>query len=328
MTQFLGYLDIVAAGNTTFKTSSAGMQGLIIGNESGYSATIALDGTAFNKSLYPGTVDFFPVGTGFSGTVKIKTEGRLNNVALWPSSYLQFDAVGYAEKVNTGVYPLTLPRLTNIGNNVPVSTSTNAVTAEGAAINTEVIDIGPVGNLKVIDIFNDHFIWSVVQAGVAHQILKGNIAGNPLQIGQAGDVSEVLGKFTIDQLLTLTPTLLATLNGGVSGTLQVYQIWGGTIQLFFLSYTNFKEGGAQQQITFANAGTKGAIGICTDAPGIEFFNVVTRQNVDQFTTALNSQNVSSTDVWLFYQCVHPITSFKTTASNASAHTGFHAFLLY
>lgn len=77
----------------------------------------------------------------------------------------------------------------NLGSSgIGVTTLSN----EGNPINTLVFDAGPTGNAQMIQIFNDHFVWSVVQSGVAHQVLAGQISGNPLQIGQAGDVTDVL----------------------------------------------------------------------------------------------------------------------------------------
>lgn len=89
---------------------------------------------------------------------------------------------------------------TNLGGSgLSVTTLSN----EGNPINTLFIDAGPAGNLNVIQIFNDHFVWSVVQSGVAHQVLKGQISGNPLQIGQAGDISDVLGNLGLPNNIAL-----------------------------------------------------------------------------------------------------------------------------
>ncbi len=56
-----------------------------------------------------------------------------------------------------------------IGGTVATS-SVQTLSNEGNAANTEIIDIGTSTLAKLIDIFNDHFIWSVQQAGVAHQV--------------------------------------------------------------------------------------------------------------------------------------------------------------
>lgn len=69
---------------------------------------------------------------------------------------------------------------------------------------TLVIDTGTSSVVDALEIWNDHFIWSVVQSAVAHQVLKGQTSGNPLQIGQSGDITEILGKLTVDGTSILT----------------------------------------------------------------------------------------------------------------------------
>src|SRR6266849_580217 len=98
MTVTLGVLPIVAGVPTSKEV--ADYKGLLIGNESGLTVTITMDGTNDSKSLYPGTVDYFPLRKSFSGTVKITNSAMLNNVASWPSSFLQFDALGPNDDVN------------------------------------------------------------------------------------------------------------------------------------------------------------------------------------------------------------------------------------
>jgi len=85
-----------------------------------------------------------------------------------------------------------------------IAVGNTSVSNEGNPINTLFVDGGPTGNLNMIQIYNDHFLWSVVQAGVAHQVFKGNISGNPLQIGQIGDIVEMLGNALVDGTFTVT----------------------------------------------------------------------------------------------------------------------------
>lgn len=113
---------------------------------------------------------------------------------------------------------------TNLGGS---GVSTTTLSNEGNPINTLFVDGGPTGLPQMIQIFNDHFVWSVVQSGVAHQVLKGQISGNPLQIGQAGDISEVLGQLVIDQLLTAKGDIHGP---GGSTTLHIDSAGTGNIQ--------------------------------------------------------------------------------------------------
>lgn len=88
-----------------------------------------------------------------------------------------------------------------IGITGAVTTGGSTLSNEGNAAPTEVIDIGTVANAKLVDIFNDHFLWAVEQAGIKHSVLAGNSSGNPLTIGQAGDIAEALGELLVNQLL-------------------------------------------------------------------------------------------------------------------------------
>lgn len=120
-----------------------------------------------------------------------------------------------------------------IGGTVATSSS-STLSNEGNATNTLVIDAGPTTPGQVLSIFNDHFVWSVVQTAVAHQVLKGNTAGTPLQIGQAGDITEILGSLQLDGPLTQSA-------GSVAGTLTfATPIWGPALKILTITTsTNF-----------------------------------------------------------------------------------------
>lgn len=156
---------------------------------------------------------------------------------------------------------------TNLGGS---GLSTNTLSNEGNPINTLVFDAGPTGNTQMIQIFNDHFVWSVVQAGVAHQVLAGSTTGNPLQIGQAADISDVLGNLGLpnntplkikdsggtyrDALSVdgLNHTILNGINGGdeihfiLSGGSDIAKITSGGISLL-TGRVNLLGGGVSRQ---------------------------------------------------------------------------------
>lgn len=62
------------------------------------------------------------------------------------------------------------------------------------------------------NLFNDGSgVWQTLFLNNLHQVLKTNTStGNPLQLGQAGDIVEVLGQLTVDQAVTFLTTLLVT----------------------------------------------------------------------------------------------------------------------
>lgn len=91
-----------------------------------------------------------------------------------------------------------------IGGSVATS-SVQTLSNEGGAANILIIDIGDAAFSQLIAIYSDgHVLWAVDQSGTKHQVLKIQTAGNPLQLGQAGDITEVLGQLTVDQDATLS----------------------------------------------------------------------------------------------------------------------------
>lgn len=99
-----------------------------------------------------------------------------------------------------------------IGGTVNTS-SVQTLSNEGNAANTLVEDIGDVAFAQLFTLYTDgHCLWSVDQSGIKHQVVKIQTAGNPLQLGQAGDTSEVLGALLVDQVLTAISTIHNTIN--------------------------------------------------------------------------------------------------------------------
>ena len=118
----------------------------------------------------------------------------VNNVGVSGTGIINVTVYFVNDTLPKGIFPVAIPTQIVSAKVSSVVTLSN----EGGAVGTEVIDIGTVNNSKLVDIFNDHFIWKVEQAGVAHQVLKGNASGTPLQIGQAADLTEVLGTLQVD----------------------------------------------------------------------------------------------------------------------------------
>lgn len=189
------------------------IQAIKLSNGSPFNVTYSGFGRQGSDILVAGTEDILYADVNNSGSL-----------TLYPSNDYGVSGNGIANITiyfageslpsDKGHYPVTIPVQTVQAKVAAVQTLSN----EGQAAGTLVIDYGPSGNNQVGAFYNDHFILSVVQAGVAHQVLKGQTSGNPLQIGQAGDISEVLGKLTVDQLLTaslgLTQTGVLSSTGG------------------------------------------------------------------------------------------------------------------
>jgi len=159
MSMSLGTLAIAANTNTSFDAPNQGVKAILIGNESGLTVTIAMESGGVQKTLYPGTVDWFDVRKGFTGNVKISPVAILNNVSTFPSSTLIFDAIGLNDSEQASMYPIALPsRNTNIGNTVSSSvTSTNSIDNEANPAATSIIKsiVSGDGANQAVSLTND-----------------------------------------------------------------------------------------------------------------------------------------------------------------------------
>ena len=130
-----------------------------------------------------------------------------------------------------------VPQTATLGNSpVGIGGSTNNVTNtslsnEGNAANTLVIDIGDTTLAQLWKVWTDHFSVSVDQSNVAHTVLQGNTTGNPLQIGQAGDITEVLGQLTVDQVLTALSATINTISSQAATNLKLNAGAGAVVEL-------------------------------------------------------------------------------------------------
>jgi hypothetical protein len=392
MTMPLGSATITLGKTGYFQTPFTGLKGLIIGNESPYTLNVTV-GLGLSKTLYPETVDFFSVGSGFNGNITFIPSGVLTNPSSYTATTITFDAVGINEPIDISVYPISLTRpainptatgqpvytawagtsssagvvqtlnvfnpansgvigifhsanlFTNsigipqsilayiIGADLNLANSTTAiphiitpgtrissmhvtwddvavghggtimenarvggngtthgvdtldlikfpdvvylypganllavisdtasgnVTAlslkwteqvatppiivqgakavassiqnDGSSLATQWLEVTPTGfgSSAIVSTVDGQLTWKVVSGGVYHQALKIASAANFLQLGQAGDITEVLGQLTVDQLVTLVGNLIAggginvnTIRDNVSGTSQI-----------------------------------------------------------------------------------------------------------
>lgn len=105
------------------------------------------------------------------------------------------------------------------------------IDSELFAVGTNLIKSVVPGPLTPVQLFNDGTgFYSVDQSGTLHRVFTFNSAGNPLQVGQAGDILEALGQLLVDQLATLTGgaalNILNDLNG--RGVLSISDSGPGT----------------------------------------------------------------------------------------------------
>lgn len=229
----LGNLAIVAGTNTRFQGApNMGVKSIIIGNESGLTCTITLEGGNVQKTLYPSTLDWFAVKPGFTGTILISPTALLNNTTSWPASSLIFDAIGADDPEEASMYPLPLVRNTNVGNTVSTTGgSTTSVTNDNQPLTPqnqfiEATPTGAPGSTVVIATDGTMTIKGDV-AGVLTtllQLIPGAAAGaSSVKLADSTRQTEVLGTLLVDKASSLDNGKITT--DGVNGNLTV----GGTL---------------------------------------------------------------------------------------------------
>lgn len=137
----LGTLTIAAGVKDVFEAPQDGARGVLIGNESGLTCTITMEGAGVQKTLYPSTVDWFDIRPGFTGTIRIAPAAILSSASSYPSSELLFDAIGPRDPEQASQYPLALVRNTNVGNTTPLSVSASSLTNTADAPGTTEISL-------------------------------------------------------------------------------------------------------------------------------------------------------------------------------------------
>jgi hypothetical protein len=212
-------------------TASVGTTGTILLDNVGMSASPSLlksgkqahirffneSGSGLRIKDDQGTIgDTLPAGGWVTFTLSPSTQK-----ILWTVLY-QLPSPPVTQLHTTYYYPgeevPTIPILGNspIGIGGTVNTSSiQTLSDENRAFPNLTIDIGNTTINDLIKIFNDGSgFYEVMVAGVSHTLLQFLTTSPLLKIGQAGDTAEVLGKFTVDQLLTALLGVAVT--GGIS----------------------------------------------------------------------------------------------------------------
>ncbi|SRR6266849_293929 len=239
----VGTLPIVSGQDTSQKVPTSGIKAVLIGNESGLTVTIAMEGGGVQKTLYPSMLDWFAVKPGFTGNIKVHPVTVLNNVAAWPSSSLIFDAIGVHDHENASMYPVAIPRVSNTGNS-------NAATLDGSG------NLALTGDLQLAN--NKHVQWKSTVDSLFKNALyldaanQFNIQAIPTielinlkkSDGTTKAIFDLINNiFTMHGAMNLDPTGLVD-NGSTSGTATLYQLLVGNVKLVFIDQSTFRNGGA------------------------------------------------------------------------------------
>jgi hypothetical protein len=197
-----GTQDIAVGVPAQFNTGM-NWEYLQVSNESGYQLDLNFSGIG-SRGFNPWQRDDIAITKGYTGTLVITASNPGNvDITKFPTSYIQVNA--YIPGELTQPMSVALSRLQNIGNPVDsnvVSTSANKIQNDGNTAGTAILETTVLGATTNQNATNDG-LWnlSVLIAGVLHQFLKTNAAGNLLQLGNASDVTEILGELLIDGAL-------------------------------------------------------------------------------------------------------------------------------
>jgi hypothetical protein len=139
------------------------------------------------------------------------------NVSTPPITTIFLTLYGAQEKL-TGTYPVSLPYQTSLGGgqtSTNVTSTNNAIVNDGNTAGTSIIETTVVGKASTTILTNDGILnLMTLIAGTLQQLIKTQAVGNPLLLGLATTITEVLGNLLVDGTLTVTGN--STL-GGTTG---------------------------------------------------------------------------------------------------------------
>jgi len=212
MSNVYGKIPIVAGQAQLIEIGGSGLAGIVVGNESGLTCTLSMQGANVTRTLYAGTVDWIPVprGINWTGNLIITPSADLNNTSYWPSSFIQIDSFGLGESPG-GVYPMNLNRTGNIGNQVTTAVgSSTSVQNDNNASGTEFIEATVLGSPTSNEAhFNDGSGWlgrwnNPTFTKIFQWFSTGTTA---LKLGAVGSfLVEVLGNLQVDGNEVVTGT--------------------------------------------------------------------------------------------------------------------------
>lgn len=205
MSKDWGMVTISAGVRAFADVGAGGLSGVLLGNESPLKVTVTLQGANTSRSLYPGTVDWFPIpkGASFNGMVQLDPVSTLSNASSWPSSYLQIDTFGPGERPE-GTYPMALPRNTNVGNTVSTAMGGANTLQNDGNTQTVIIESTPSGApSSTISIDNEGNVTvKGNNAGTLTTLLQLIAGASPaVKLAAAAVLTEALGNLKVDGTL-------------------------------------------------------------------------------------------------------------------------------
>lgn len=332
----LQYPGVTLAGIPVSTTISGypDTQCIVIYNESPYFLNINLVGSA-NYSLAAYTADCFEVLPGFTGGIMYNPTQYISTLQA-PASIAFIQAYGANEHLTrliknnqpTG-YPIALGRLQNLGNGSILATA-SSVSNENNAVGTLVYDSGDTTFNKLVQLFNDgSALWNVDQSGIKHKVVSINNSGNPLQLGQASDTTEILGNLLVDGILNFNGSGVSASPPTGTGTVTIYEFIVGNWKISRVYFNNLQNTNASQfTLALPTAYTSTVFAICGDISNTELLHSTTAQSIHALTAPNGGNNsgfTAQTVLWsgniAWSAGSTPFETLRFQASNGVAHTG-------
>jgi hypothetical protein len=297
MSNQYGKIPLVSGQRILQDVGGTGLSGIVIGNESGLTCSVTLQGANVKKTLYPGTVDKFivPQGRSWNGNVQIDPVADLNNIISWPSSHIYIDTYGVNEEI-TGQYPFVLNRAGNVGNPVSfVSGSSTSVQNDNNASGTQVVEMTVLGSPSSNEVHNNDgsgWIGRWINPTFTKMFQWFSAGTTALQLGATGLLTEILGTFKVDQTLTVVGT--SSLDNGAITTDGAGNETATSVTATTINATTV--GATTVNVGTVNATTVNATGNFNPLGNVILENNVPLQIEDSGDTARNVLTVDASNI--------------------------------
>lgn len=270
MSNLYGPIDISSGAAKVQVSGYPDTACIVIYNESPSYLSVTFVGCG--QHSYPAFVgDIFQARDGFNGTIQITSTPYLTTSGQAPANIIFILTYGSTDALSTAIlksgstsFPISLNRLSNIGNSLNVGTSANSIVNDGNPVGTQLIESTPTGaagstwladNTGNLTIKSDN-------AGVLTTLLQLVAGASPaVNIAASSILTHILGSLQVDSDATLFDVILQSsgaspkISSDASGNVNI-DVPNGTRRLQLTS------------TTLTTPGTFTATGLITGSAGI------------------------------------------------------------
>ena len=218
MSNLYGPIDVSSRAATVQVSGYPDSGCIVIYNESPLYLQVTFVGAG--QHSYPAfTGDIFQARAGFNGTIQIQANPYLTTSGQAPANVVFILTYGSTDALTTTLlkggstsYPISLNRLSSIGNSLNVGTSTSSTVNDGNPLGTQFIEVTPTGapgstwaadNTGNLTVNSDN-------AGTLTTLLQLIAGASPaVKLAAAAVLTEVLGPLQVDGDATLLHLLIS-----------------------------------------------------------------------------------------------------------------------